>query len=113
MFGRSLLSQRVTDILAIAGAMRGRGKRLVLAASGHTAIPALFAAAKSPAIDLVYAAGALRSYASIVEREDYTHPFANFLPGILEHTDLPEIRQQLGSRLKEGTAWDLSVLRSL
>jgi hypothetical protein len=113
MLGRPLLSQRVTDILAIAGAMRGRAKRIVLAARGHTAVPALFAAAKTPAIDLVYTAGALPSYSSLLEREDYSQPFANFIPEILEHTDLPEIRKQLGPRLREGSSWDLQVLRSL
>jgi hypothetical protein len=113
VLGRSLLSQRVTDILAMAAAMRGRAKRLVLAASGHTAVPALIAASKSPEIDLVYTVGALRSWASLVEREEYSQPFANFVPGVLQHIDLPEIRQQLGTRMKEGMGWDLPALRAL
>jgi dienelactone hydrolase len=113
VLGRPLLSQRITDILAMAGAMRERAKRLVLAASGQMAVPALFAAARTNAIDLVYTNGALPSYFSLLEREDYTQPFANFVPGMLDYTDLPAVREQLGTRLKEGSAWDLDTLRSL
>ena len=111
MLGRPLLGQRVTDILAVAQAMRGR--RTVLIASGHTVVPAVCATALDPKIDVLYAAGGLRSWASLLEGEDYSEPFANFVPGILSRTDLPQIRASLGSRLKEGRTWDLELLRSL
>ena len=111
MLGRPLLGQRATDILAVAEAMRG--KRTVLIASGHTVVPALCATALDAKIDLLYTAGGLRSWASLLDGEDYTEPFANFVPGILERTDLPQIRTSLGGRLKEGRTWDLELLRSL
>ena len=112
MLGKPLVGQRVTDILAIAETCRGR-KRTVLAALGHTAVPALLAAALDPKIDLLYTVGALRSWASLLDREDYTEPLANFVPGVLSRTDLPEIRAKLGHRLREGDRWDMAALQSL
>ena len=38
--------------------------------------------------------------------EEYTHPFASIAPGILLHTDLPEIGAQLGARLLMGGSVD-------
>jgi hypothetical protein len=90
-----------------------RGARTVLAASGHTVVPSICAAVLDPAIDLLYTAGGLRSWASLLDAEDYAEPFANFVPGILARTDLPALRKQLGVRLREGTRWDLETLRSL
>ena len=42
-------------------------------------------------IESIYLSGGLASFRSIVEAEIYNHPFANFVPGILRHTDLPEV----------------------
>jgi len=33
-----------------------------------------------------------------VETENYDHSFANFVPGMLRHTDLPEVVQSLAPR---------------
>jgi hypothetical protein len=112
MLGRPLLGQRVTDVLAVARAMRGKS-RTVLAALGHTVVPALCAGALDAKIDVIYTAGGLRSWASLLDAEDYSEPLANFVPNILAHTDLPAIRTSLGTRLKEGTKWDLDTLRAL
>lgn len=102
IFGRPLLGQRVTDILALAAALRAhpalRGLRLKVAASGRLAAPALFAAAMDPAIAELYLAGSLVSYRDVVETEEYRAPFANFVPGILLHTDMPEIAASLAPR---------------
>ena len=102
IFGRPLLGQRVTDILALAMALRAhpalRGLSLKVAASGRLTAPALFAAAMDPAIAELYLAGSLLSFRDIVETEEYRAPFANFVPGILLHTDLPEIAASLAPR---------------
>jgi cephalosporin-C deacetylase-like acetyl esterase len=97
MLGRPLLGQRVTDMLAIVRAFPA-GRKIAVAALGKMTVPALFAAAIEPRIESLYLAGGLVSYRSIVEREDYTHPLANLLPGILEHTDLPQIAALLAPR---------------
>ena len=102
ILGRPLLGQRVTDILALAAALRAHpalhGLTLRLAASGRLTTPALVAAALDPAIADIYLAGGLLSYRSIVETETYQAPFGNFVPGILLHTDLPEIAASLAPR---------------
>ena len=93
VLGKPLAGQRVTDLLAVVQGLRARpdlkGKPLVLAARGFSTVPALFAAALEPAIDRLYLAGGLVSFQSIVDTEDYNHPFGNFVPNLLLHTDLP------------------------
>jgi hypothetical protein len=117
MLGRPLVGQRVSDILAIVRALRNdpatRRARLVLAALGPLTVPVTFAAVMDDAIPAVYLARGLESYASLLQSEDYTEPFANFIPGIIGTQDLPQLRQRLGSRLKIGTAWDEATLSSL
>jgi dienelactone hydrolase len=102
ILGKPLLGQRVTDILALAAALRTHpalaGMRLKVAARGSLTVAALFAAALDPQIAELYLAGGLVSYRSIVETEQYRAPFANFVPGILRHTDLPETAIALAPR---------------
>jgi hypothetical protein len=45
-----------------------------------------------------YLAGGLVSFRSIVETEIYRRPFANFVPNLLRHTDLPEIAARIAPR---------------
>lgn len=110
ILGRPLLAQRVIDILAVAQAMSERRRRLVLAARDKMTIPALFAAALDPRIDKVYLARGLKSYASLLDQEEYVEPFANFLPGILAKTDLSFVSD---ARTNRGIAWDFETLSVL
>lgn len=102
MLGKPLLGQRVTDILAIANAIREhpalKGRSVMLAATGRLTVPALFAAALDPKINRLYLAGGLVSYRSILETENYRYPFANFVPDLLNHTDLPDVTASLAPR---------------
>jgi cephalosporin-C deacetylase-like acetyl esterase len=102
MFGKPLLGQRVTDILALAAALRnhdaGRGRPLMIIARGSATIPALFAAAIDERIDRLYLAGGLVSYRGIVETENYNQPLANFLWDVLHETDLPQVAAGMGTR---------------
>ncbi|HUD98497.1 MAG TPA: acetylxylan esterase [Bryobacteraceae bacterium] len=102
ILGRPLLGQRVTDILALAAALRAhpalRGLTLKVAALNRLTPAALFAAAIDPAIREVYLAGGLISYRSIVETERSSGPFGSFVFGILQHTDLPEVAAALAPR---------------
>ena len=97
MLGSSLLQQRVADIIAIAQALKKRYPKhqIVLAADGHLGVPAIFAAALESSISSVHAPSALPSYASLLDAEDYTEPFANFIPGVLNVGDLPALRLRL------------------
>jgi dienelactone hydrolase len=95
ILGKPLVGQRVTDVLALASALRRHpgltGRPLMVAASGRMTLPALFAAALDPKIEGLYLAGGLVSYRSIVETEEYSTPLASFVPDVLRHTDLPDI----------------------
>jgi len=95
MLGRPLVGQRVTDILTVIRALSKHegtaGRSIYVAASGKLTVPAIFAAALEPSIAGVYLYGGLVSFRSIVETEIYAHPFANFVPNFLNHTDIPEI----------------------
>ncbi len=102
IFGKPLVGQRVTDILALVAALSRypatAGRPLHVAALGKLTAPALFAAALEPAIQSLYLAGGLVSFRNLVETEIYQYPFANFVPDFLNHTDLPEIAATLAPR---------------
>jgi dienelactone hydrolase len=95
ILGKPLLGQRVTDILAALEALRHHdgvaGVPLIVAARGEWTVPMQFAAALDSNFASLYLSGGLLSYRNIVETENYTHPFANFVPDILHHTDLTEL----------------------
>jgi hypothetical protein len=42
--------------------------------------------------------GGLISFESIVDTEDYNHPFGHFAPNLLLHTDLPELAASMVPR---------------
>ncbi|MBK9169165.1 MAG: acetylxylan esterase [Bryobacterales bacterium] len=99
ILGTPLLSQRVTDIRAAASALRAMtGAPVRVAARGPLCVPALCAAALEPDIASLYLTGMLATWRHLVDEEEYTHTFANFLPGVLLHTDLPEIAAGIGPR---------------
>jgi dienelactone hydrolase len=97
ILGRPLLGQRVTDILALAQALRSRG-RIAIAASGRLTIPALFAAALTKDIESVDLSGGLVSFRAIAESEHYKQALCNFIPDVLAHVDLPELAAAVAPR---------------
>jgi dienelactone hydrolase len=102
ILGEPLVGQRVTDILALTAALRQHprtaGRPLHIAAQGKLTVPALFAAAIDPDIKGLFLAEGLVSFQNVTETEVYTHPFANFIPNLLTHTDLPEIVASMSPR---------------
>jgi len=102
MLGKPLLGQRVSDILAVVRAAKAHpallSRSIVLAAQGKLTVPAQCAAALNPNINRLFIAGGLTAFRSVVETENYGHAFANFIPNLLEHTDLPEITAQSQAR---------------
>ena len=113
ILGRPLVLQRATDMLAVAKAVRPLGERLVLAARNQLTVPALFAAQLDSSIDAVYLANGLRSFASLLEDKAESYPLSVWVPGILGHVDLPQLRIRLGARLHEGDGWDLAAFENL
>jgi dienelactone hydrolase len=100
MLGRSLLAQRVTDLLAVIEALSAGewGGSPLLAARGQLTVPAICAAFLAPRIPGLYLTEHLISWRSLVETEMYHHPFANFVPNVLRSTDLPEIAAAMAPR---------------
>ncbi len=102
ILGKPLAGQRAVDILALVAALRRypvtAGRPVYLAAAGKLTVPALFAAAIEPKIERLYLAGGLVSFQNLMETEIYDHPFANFVPNLLKHTDLPAIASSLAPR---------------
>jgi hypothetical protein len=102
VLGKPLAGQRTTDVLALAAALRAHpasaGRPLVVAASGAMTVPALFAAALDPKIDRLYLSGGLVSFQNLVESEQYNQTFANFVPRLLLHTDLPAVAASMAPR---------------
>jgi dienelactone hydrolase len=99
ILGKPLLGQRVTDLLAVIRGLRARpdlsGRRLVIAARGTATVPAQCAAALDQSVDVVYLAGGLSSFRTIAETENYSYAFGNFVPHLLEHTDLPDLARSM------------------
>ncbi len=102
ILGRPMLGQWVTDTLALAAALRARsefgGVPLTVAALDKMTVPALCAAALDPSVARLYLAHGLISFQSVVDTEIYRASFANFVPGFLNYTDLPEIAASLAPR---------------
>lgn len=102
ILGAPLLGQRVTDILALLQALRNHRSLaqhpMAIAALGKMTVPAQFAALLDKNISALYLAGGLLSFRNIVEEEQYNHPFANFVPSVLAHTDLPETVRSIAPR---------------
>lgn len=125
VLGKPLLGQRVTDILALAAALRAHpalgGVPLKVAASNRLTAPALFAAAMDPAIAELHLAAGLISYRSVVETERYSAPFGSFVFGVLRHTDLPDVAASLAPRRvclagavdAAGNTMEVSAVRAL
>lgn len=100
MLGRPLLGQRVSDILAVVRAVTALyGSNTVhVAALSHLTVPALCAAALEPRVASLHLSRHLVSWRSLATNEQYNHPFANFLHGILRVTDLPQIAASVAPR---------------
>ncbi len=76
-------------------------EKIHLAAVGWGTFPALFAGVLSPVVQQLTLKGAPDSYRQIAETKLYDQPLSSFVPGVLESFDLPDIRRELGSKLRE------------
>lgn len=123
--GKPLVAQRVTDILALVTALHAHpvsaGRQVYVAALGKLTVPALFAAVLEPEIKGLYLVRSLASFQSLVQTEVPNYPFANYVPGLLNHTDLPELAAAIAPRKivlagtinAEGSAVDSNAVRTM
>jgi cephalosporin-C deacetylase-like acetyl esterase len=100
--GRPLVGQRVSDILALVAGCKKHpaleDRRVVVAARGKLTVPAILAAALDSNVSHLYLAGGLVSFRNVMDTETYDCSFANFVPNLLRHTDLPEVAATLAPR---------------
>jgi len=87
MLGRPVLGQRITDILAWVRSLNFPRKHL--AAAGRMVTPAAIAAALDPSVNSLQYYGRVTSLRALAQMEEYEHPFADFVPGLLLQGDLP------------------------
>lgn len=97
--GDPVMAMRVRDALAALAWLRTRpevdGARIVLTASGLGSIVALHAAAIDGALGGVVCWDVLSSFRSLIAAEHYPWTADAFLPGVLQHYDLPELAASL------------------
>ncbi len=92
--GKTQDALRVLDWLA----SYGHGQ-IHLASSGWGTFPALFAAALSDRVAKLTLKGALASYEELAMAQTYEWPLSSFVPDVLRHFDLPDLRAALGPKL--------------
>ena len=97
------VGRKTHDALAVIAWLERYGHdEIHLAAAGWGTLPAMFAAVLSPdAVRRVTLKGAPDSYRQIAETKLYDQPLSSFAPGVLEAFDLPDIRRELGAKLRE------------
>lgn len=108
MLDRPLLGQRVFDVLRVMQILAAGGghEEIHLVGKGWGALAAVFAALLEPRVARVTLKHALRSYTEVAESADYKWPYATFLPGVLQHFDLPDCYRELESRnLRQIEPW--------
>jgi cephalosporin-C deacetylase-like acetyl esterase len=119
ILGRCLLGQRVADLLALVRALADSYPQanLMLAARDRMTVPGLCAAAIEIRISKTYLAHPLNSWRSIAEGESFSAPLANFVPGVLQYTDLPQIARSIAPRMvflaHDEPSWDFAALSRL
>ena len=90
------IGQRTHDVLRVLDWLNEWGYgQIHLAARGHGALPATFAALLSRHVTQVTLKNALPSYSSIAENKDYQAPLSALLPGVLTSFDLPDCYREL------------------
>ena len=96
MLGYPYVGQRTHDVLRVLDWLSAFGHASVhLAARGHGALPATFAALLSAPVTKVTLKNAPRSYTEIAEATDYGWPLSALLPGVLASFDLPDCYREL------------------
>ncbi|HID21244.1 MAG TPA: hypothetical protein EYP14_02440 [Planctomycetaceae bacterium] len=99
MFDRPYVGQKTHDVLTVLDWLASVGHREVhLVGKGWGALPATFAAVLCDRVVQVTLKNALRSYCEIAESEFYDWPVSTFLPGVLEHFDLPDCYRALKAK---------------
>jgi cephalosporin-C deacetylase-like acetyl esterase len=107
MLGQSYLGRRVHDVLCVLDLLAHEGaQRIDLFGRGQGALLALFAALLHDRVASVTLKGAPRSFFEWTQTPYVAWPATNFVRGILQVCDLPDIVDILGDRVKIVDHWD-------
>ena len=95
VLGSPVIGQRVWDILRALDYLKSRSdvdaSQVRILGKGPAGLAALMATALDERVRSVLAEQTLATYRSIVDSEDYTLALDWFVPGILQHFDVPDI----------------------
>jgi hypothetical protein len=95
VLGSPVIGQRVWDILRCLDYLKTRqdveGSQIRVLGRGPAGLAALMAGALDESVRSVLLDRTLATYASIVDAEDYAIALDWFVPGILQHFDIPDI----------------------
>ena len=100
MLDRPYVGQKTWDVLQVLRWIHQVGHpHIHLIAQGWGTLPAVFAALFSEQVDAITLKGGLRSYEEVATSVNYAWPLSTFLPGVLEHFDLPDCYRVLQPRM--------------
>jgi dienelactone hydrolase len=101
------VGQKTFDVLGVLDWLADCGHREVhLAGKGWGALPATFAALLHERVGRVTLKNALTAYRDVAESETYAWSLSAFVPGVLEHFDLPDCYRALaGKGLRQLDPW--------
>ena len=95
VLGRPVIGQRVWDILRAVDYLKSRSdvdvSQIRILGKGFAGLAALMATMLDEGIRSVLITRTLATYISVVDSEDYTLALDWFVPGILQHFDIPDI----------------------
>src|SRR5688572_13477512 len=93
------IGQRTFDVLRVLDWLNAWGhSQIHLAAKGHGALPATFAALLSGHVTRVTLKNALTSYTDVASATDYNWPLSALPPGVLTSFDLPDCYRELKTK---------------
>lgn len=107
MLGRPYLGQKVFDVIRVIAWLKDQGhEEIHLAGRGWGAIAGSLAALLADDVKQVTLKNALSSYSTVAETEDYRWPYAQLIPNVLKHFDLPDVYRALdGKGLMQIEPW--------
>ena len=99
MLGAPLLGRRVFDILRTLALLKEEGMEITLEAGGIASIPALMAAFLSDDVAHLKVRDLPESYEAMLDNPVSYYPLSCMVSGILEFTDLPELKSAIHEKL--------------
>ena len=100
MASEPMIGRRVYDILCAVELLHHAGFReITLEGHGPGAIAALIAAVLSDRITGVRLTGLIESYETILKTPVTRFPLSCMIPGILQHTDIPELKRLIAAKI--------------